>query len=130
MRMSSAEYQKRFGSGVGNQVVGPKKAAIRLSKTDKMSKVEREYGRILEAEFRGLEVRYEEFTFKLPGGNYTPDFTVWDRERLVLAVETKGAYRLGSAGRSHFAFKSAREAWPNIRFRFAQSTKDGWVVSE
>lgn len=135
-RITAAEFQKRNGSGIGNQVVNtpPKKPAIRLSAPKKMSKPEEQYMRILQTEFpasQGFRVVHEGISFKLDGGLYSPDMTVWSGDRLVLVVEVKGGFRLGSAGRSHFAFKTARAVWPNLRFRFAQSSgKTGWSVAE
>jgi len=127
--MTAADFQKLHGSGAGNQDVS-KKPAIRLPKEKKMSKPEREYERILRNEFPQCEIRHEGISFKLEGGLYTPDFTVWNGIILALVVEVKGAYRLQSAGRSHFAFKSAKAAWPHIKFRFAQCGKDGWNITE
>jgi hypothetical protein len=129
MRMTAAQYQNQFGSGIWNQDVSVKKPAIRLPKATKMSKPEAEYERILRMEFPTAEVKREAISFKLDGGNYTPDFTVWQGSILVLAVEVKGAYRLHSAGRSHFAYKTAKAAWPHVRFRFAQREKNGWSIS-
>lgn len=110
------------------------KASIRMPKPVKMSKVEEEYERILTTEFpvsMGYKIRYEAITFKLAGGNYTPDFTVWDNYGLWLSVECKGGFRLGSAGRSHFAFKAAVSEWPKVKFRFAQKdAKTGWKTVE
>jgi hypothetical protein len=133
IRLSAAEFQKQFGTSLGNQVVNdkPKGPAIRLPKPKKMTKAEEEYGRILQIEFAaGGEVKFEAISFKLDGGVYSPDFSVWDGPRLLLCVEVKGSYRLHSAGRSHMAFKAARAAWPNIRWRFAQASKDGWRTVE
>ena len=134
IRLTASEFQKQFGSSIGNQIVSKqpeKKAAIRLPKPKTMTKAEEEYQRILEIEFvAGGEVKFEAISFKLGGGVYTPDFTVWDGSRLLLCVEVKGSYRLHSAGRSHMAFKAARAAWPNIRWRFAHFTKDGWMTAE
>lgn len=107
------------------------KPAIRMPAPVKMSKPEAEYERILKIEFPMFEVRYEAITLKLPGGNYTTDFVVMNANRIILMVEVKGSFRLGSAGRSHMAFKAAVAAWPHIRFRFAQRDKLGdWRTVE
>lgn len=132
-RMSAAEFQAAFGSGIGNQDVSAKKPAIRLPKLDKMTKTEREYERILQTEFPaslGYEVKYEAISFKLDGGLYSPDFSVWTGRMLVLCVETKGSVRLGSASRSHMAFRAARKSWPHIKWRFAQWTGSSWTTAE
>lgn len=124
--MKSHEFQRLYGHGGTAPAAKP---AIRMPRLDKMTKVEAEYGRLLSTEFYGLsyDIRFEAITFKLPGGSrYTPDWTVWLERSLLLAVECKGAFRLGSAGRSHTAFKECIAAFPNIIFRFAQKSKDGW----
>jgi hypothetical protein len=135
-RYTAAEFRARQNlppPGSNAQVISTSKPAIRVSTGPKMRKTEIEYEQILETEFsrgNGYEVRFEVITFRLAGGNYTPDFTIWDKQRLFLVVECKGSYRLGSAGRSHMAFKSAIAAFPHLRFRFAQKSKDGWAVKE
>lgn len=107
---------------------------IRLHKERKMSKVESEYEQLLMREFPeslGYKVRYETITLRLPGGSrYTPDFTVFRVNAGILMVETKGMYRLGSAGRSHMAFNEAMAAFPEYAFRFAQKTPSGWITKE
>lgn len=130
IRLSAAEFKKQFGGVAVGTVKDCGKPGIRLPKPVKMSKVEDEYGRILITEFACHVLKYEAITLRLAGGNYTPDWTVWLGDRLLLCVECKGAYRLGSAGRSHMAFKAAIAAWPHIKFRFAQKSKDGWQTVE
>lgn len=131
--MNAAEYRKRMGlPPAGDTPLVPNsKPSIRLAAPVKMTKVEAEYEHILKMQFPICEVWYERVTFRLPGGSrYCPDFTVWENDRLVLVVETKGAFRLGSAGRSHTAFKECIAAMPDIRFRFAQKSKEGWKTVE
>ena len=133
IRLTASEFQKQFGSSIGNQIVStPKeKPAIRLPRPKTMSKAEEEYERILRLEWgHEFEIRHADIAFKLDGGLYTPDFSVWLKSDLVMCVEVKGSYRLHSAGRSHMAFKAARVKWPEIRWRFAQFTKDGWKTAE
>jgi hypothetical protein len=123
--MSSAEFQAQFGS-VKQAASRP---AIRVPKP-RMTKTEAEYERILHTQFpasMGFVVQFEGLSFRLPSGTrYTPDFVIWDGNKILLAVEVKGSYRLGSAGTSHEKFKAAMAAYPEIRWRYAQKTKDGW----
>lgn len=134
--MSAAEYRRSMGMPVAGELAGAAKSAgkpaIRMPAPLKMTKVEVEYERILKIEFPNFyDVRFEAITLRLPGGSrYTPDFSVWHERALLLLVETKGAYRLSSAGRSHTAFKEAIAAFPHFKFRFAQKSKDGWKTME
>lgn len=105
--------------------------SIRLPKEAEPNKTEAEYGRILQVQFPGKTILYEAVTFRLKcGARYTPDWTVWIGPTILLAVECKGAFRLGSADRSNLAFKSAIAEFPNIRWRHAQKSKDGWKITE
>ena len=129
-RMTSAEFRQRMGA---TPVVStkPSSNAIRLPKQRKQSKAEAEYGRILQAEFIGCEVLYEAISFRLPSGTrYCPDWTVWHKRELVLIVEVKGGFRLGSAGASARAFKECIAAFPHLAFRHAHKTGDGWAKVE
>jgi hypothetical protein len=129
--MNTTAYRQMMGlpppGGVSDipQTAGNPK--IRLPKPPTPNKCESEYGRILSAEFHGHDVRYEAITLRLPGGNYTPDWSVWNGSALVLLVECKGGHRHHSAGRSHMAFKAAIAAFPNLVFRFAQKSPNGWA---
>lgn len=59
-----------------------------------------------------------------PGTYYTPDF-VFVRDGQVVAVEVKGRYRLGSAGRAYTAFMAARDRFPWIAFEWWTAAADG-----
>jgi len=113
-----------------------RKPGIRVPKKREPNKTEEDYSWELFSEFGNClggtwSVKYEAITFKLSGGNYTPDWTVWRNAELVLVVECKGPYRLGSASASHRAFKEAASAWPLIAFRYAKQNKDKtWEVTE
>lgn len=108
-----------------------KRPSIRVPAKSEMSGVEAEYERMLKLEFPTSKILYERFTLRLPGGSaYTPDFTIWAANMLFRVVEVKGPYRLKSAGRSHIVFIECIAAFPNITFRFAQKTPDGWEVHE
>jgi len=74
----------------------------------------------------GSPVRYEPLTFRLPGGSrYTPDFV----EGLT-CYEVKGSRRLGSHGRALTAFREARAAFPQFRFRWFEMTGGGVFVEK
>lgn len=142
--MKHSDYRKMMGlpppGGIQNtdpvnplSGIGPqKRPAIRMPRTRTPNKTEAVYGRMLRSEFPDCEVIYEGVSFKLPGGNYTPDWTVWRGAALVLAVEVKGGHRFNSAGRSHMAFKAAAATFPFVTFRFAQLKTGGtwtWLDS-
>lgn len=76
---------------------------------------------------RGLG-RFEPVVFRLPGGNYTPDWMTID-DGIPTFHEVKGSYRFGSESRAHLAFLSAAAAFPFFRFIWAQKQKGGkWVT--
>lgn len=101
------------------------KASIRMPKEKVPNKGEAEFGRLLQAAFPASEVRYEAICFRLPSGTrYTPDWTVF-RPEGMLAVEIKGAYRLGSAGASARAFKEACSSYREIEFWHATKDENG-----
>jgi hypothetical protein len=132
-RMSSEEYQKRYGSiRPGSDVRPASPPPIRLPKPSAANKTEERYGHVLQCEFKessGYRIGYEEITLRLKDGTkYTPDWIVWKGSEVVLAVECKGSFKLGSQGRSVTAFKRAIHDFPEIEFRFAQDSKDGWRV--
>lgn len=131
-RLSSKEYRAWMGLDptTGKSDFYPSNK-IRLPKPSNMSKAEADYGRILCSEFRTAVIAFEPITLRLPSGaRYTPDWIVWEGARIALAVEVKGAYRLGSASRSALAFKEAIAAFPHIRFRHAHKSKEGWQTAE
>jgi hypothetical protein len=86
------------------------------------------------------ELHYEGLTFRLPGGSrYTPDWVLC-MPLLVMPVrddpkgaffltcfEVKGSYRLGSHGRALTAFREARAAFQNIKFRWFEKSGGGFV---
>lgn len=109
-----------------------RKPSIRLPRRTKMSKPEQEYKAALQVEFPDCRVDFEKWSLRLESGaRYTPDFTVWRANELVICVEVKGGFRLKSAARSYLAFKTAITEWPNLRFRFAEKREDGtWATVE
>lgn len=131
-RMSAAEFRAQFGSKISSTVTNHEKPPIRLPKSNEPNKTEGRYGDVLAIEFRerdGYTVQYECLSLKLKDGTrYTPDWIVWKGAEIVLAVECKGSFKLGSNGRSVAAFKRAISDFPHIKFRFAQDSKNGWRV--
>lgn len=113
-----------------------KKPSIRIPRARKMTPSEQEYGAMLRKEFPTARVDYQGITLHLPGGiRYRPDFAVWHGTQayLIRIVEVKGksAGKLRGNDRSKAAFKIAIEAFPMIRFRFAEKREDGtWATVE
>ena len=74
----------------------------------------------------GSPVRYEPLTLRLPGGSrYTPDFVDG-----LTCYEVKGSRRLPSHGRALTAFREARAAFPQFRFRWFEMTAGGVFVEK
>ena len=72
--------------------------------------------------------RYEPITFRMPGGNYTPDWMTMD-DGVPTFHEVKGAYRFASQSRAVLGFKSAAAAFPFFNFVWATLGKGGtWDV--
>lgn len=89
-----------------------------------------------EAEFamyylRGKDARYEALTFRMANGHrYTPDWVVWNSERLVLyCYEVKGAHAFHSQRSAKLAFDQAKIEFPWVEWIWATKTKDGWVIT-
>ena len=125
--MSAAQFRAMHGA----VPVQPKAGNhIRLPKPLKMTKTETECLRILSIEFPACRIEFQPMRLRLPSGcYYKPDFGVFMEGGgllFMLLVEVKGAYRLGSAGRSALAFKSAIAAFPEFKFRHATKTAEGW----
>ena len=128
-QMTSAEFQARYGNA-GRNSDPPKRPAIRMPAPTSENKNEAAYRRVLEIEFRDCDVRYEAIKLRLPSGTtYTPDFSIFQPSGRLLLVEVKGSYRLGSASKSAHAFKEAVSAFPEISFRHATASKDGWIIT-
>lgn len=102
-----------------------------MPKAPAPNKGEAAYSLILRSEFPGCQIEYEAVTLRLPSGTrYTADWAVWMPGARLLLVEVKGSYRLGSADRSALAFKSAVAAYPDIEFRHATKSQDGWDITK
>jgi len=130
-RMTAAEYRKSLGLQTSGSDIRPKTAPpIRLPKPTAANKTEERYGHVLQIEFResaGFRIEYERLTLRLDAGTrYTPDWIVWKGAEIVLVVEVKGSFKLGSQGRSVAMFKQAICDFPHFKFRFAQDTGHGW----
>jgi hypothetical protein len=105
------------------------KPKTRMPAAKKVSKTEAAYGELLRREFPGKIIRNQDWTARLLSGvRYTPDFTVWDGSTLLLCVEVKGSYRLGSAADSRTRFLTAAVDFPEVQWRHVQKTADGWTV--
>lgn len=109
----------------------PKKRAVSPIRVKKnasgMNKTEEKFNREV---LLGLG-KYEAITFHLSGGAYTPDFYFVNPDtNEICLIEVKGSYRLGSQGRSVFAFKQASAEYPQFRFMFAKLADDGrtWTI--
>ncbi len=116
-----------------NAISAKHKPAIRIPKPREIGAAEDAYRTLLIKEFQTAEIRYEGMSFRLNSGAlYTPDFTVWEGESLILAVEVKGIIaKRHSAARSILAFKTAASEWRAIQFRYAAKQKDGsWNITE
>lgn len=113
--------------------VKKRRPKTKMPAAKKISKTETAYGELLKREFRGKIIRNQDWTARLLSGvRYTPDFTVWEMTDrgpvLLLCVEVKGTYRLGSAADSRTKFLTAAVDFPEISWRHVQKTADGWDV--
>ena len=101
---------------------------IRLPSSREPNKTELAYkGRVQDSiEFSACTWLYEAITLRLRSGTiYTPDWTVWRGQTLVLCIEVKGAHIKRDASKEKF--KQAIADFPHLRFEFAQLTKAGWA---
>ncbi len=122
-RISSEEYRRRVGAPVAE------KPQIRLKPMDSgPNKTEEAYGRILRSEFPNRDVIYEGISFRLASGLFTPDWTVWFSNVIVLVVEVKGGFIKRDSSLSKF--KEARAKWHAIKFRIAQKRGHDFVIAE
>ncbi len=125
------EFKRLHGSPFGNQDVSRKPMnALRMPAPPKMTKAEEQYGRILQTQYpyrASHEIMFESISFRLRNGTrYTPDWVVFGGAQIVLVVEVKGSFRLGSAGTSAMKVKDFVVDYPMIPFRHVQKQKDGW----
>jgi len=128
-RMSADEFRQQFG-GKPQAVASGK---MRLPRTPKMTYAEATYERMLRGEFPDpYEIRFERLTLILDSGTrYTPDFSVWFENKIVLCVEVKGRVKLKSFDRAATKFKEAITSFPNITFRHAFLTNGNeWIMQE
>ncbi len=124
-RISAVEYRRRVGITPDGRVQG---AQVRLPDLHGPNKTEEAYGRILRSEFPESEVIYEGISFRLGSGLFTPDWTVWILNVIVLAVEVKGGFIKRDSSLSKF--KEARAKWPAIKFRIAQKRGTTFAIAE
>ena len=105
---------------------------IDIPKRGKPNKTEAEYGRMLQMEFPGSDVRFEGMTFRMSNGHkYTPDWTV-DTELGMLFVEVKArgknGFRHPSYQRARLAFDQCTKEYPVFLWRWAEKIKGEWDV--
>lgn len=104
---------------------------VRLDGDNYRSELERRFARewITPQEMAGdiARWRYEPITFKLPGGNYTPDFMIeWSDGRRITFAETKGWTK--SLRADHRAFEEAANTHTWARFVWVTwDTHSGWA---
>lgn len=89
-----------------------------------------------EAEFamlylRGKDAKYEALTFHMANGHrYTPDWVVWDSNRLELeCYEVKGSHAFHSQRSARLAFDQAKIEFPWVRWVWATKTTSGWEMT-
>lgn len=137
--MSAYEFQQRWGhpsqrpSSIKppSTEATPPKAKIRLPKLLSANKTEQEFinraAELLPGHYPELQAQFSPLTLILPSGTrYTPDIVFWDGNKIVAMVETKGSHIHNPT--SLEKFKSARAAFPQLQFYFAQKLKTGWSV--
>jgi hypothetical protein len=138
-KMSAWEFQQRWGhpsprlpnTKPPSTDAPQPKAKIRLPKLPSANKTEQEFinraAELLPGHHAGLEAQFSPITLILPSGTrYTPDIVFWEGNKIVAMVETKGSHIHNPT--SLEKFKSARAAFPQIQFYFAQKLKTGWSV--
>jgi hypothetical protein len=132
-RWEGGELVRNFDSGgvrINLPLVPNPKPAIRIPKRRIPNATEQRWKDDHSHLWPVVDFRYEEVSFRLPSGClYTPDWTLWHRDRLTAAVEVKGAF-LGHAARSILAWKEAAAEWPAVTFIFAQWKDGEWAESE
>lgn len=94
----------------------------------KMTKTEREYLALLLRTHGENDVVFQGITLRMKNGHkYTPDFVVYEWDRISLH-EVKGGYRLGSYQRARLAFDQARVEWPMFSFWWAEKRNGEWKI--
>lgn len=128
---------RKFGAALVNQNPQPAASpasekcsggpAIRIPARNGPNRTERRCAdEYLPRHWPGLRYAFASIKFVLPSGTvYTPDWTVWDGDRLVAAVEVKGAHVHNA--RSGQAFKEALVAFPAHTWAFAQWKRNLWL---
>lgn len=91
------------------------------------NKTEREYERILRAQYPDAEIRWEAYTLRLADRcSYSPDFSVLHRDNTIDFHEVKGGYVFPKA---LVKLRVAAQEFPH-RFFLAQKTKGEWKITE
>lgn len=144
IRLSAADFQKQFGSSLGNQVVNrttaepitkdskaekKEKPQIRLPKKREPNKTEMEFIMRCRELYPKAEIQYEAISLRLPSGTvYTPDIGIFEIGKPIIFYEVKGPHIHNE--RSVHAFKEAKAAFPHFQFIFAQKRESGWTTTE
>lgn len=119
MRWTEDQYQaylKRMGKAEKEKPVVKSK---RLP-----NKTELEYKALFLA---GMDARYEAHTFHMANSHeYTPDWCIYENDKLVAVVECKGGYAFGSQSHSRLAFDQCRCEFQGVKFVWARKGKKGW----
>lgn len=119
-RMSLDQYGAWLRKQTGSQ-----KQAVKIDKPKsgrKKSSVEREYENLF---LVGKKYKYEGITLHLENGlRYTCDFFVFRKQDIPMVIETKGAHKLPSEGRSRMAFLQAKLEYPCFSFHWIVRGKD------
>ena len=122
------EHQEKHGFGIPNSTV-TKTPTPSVTKRQRMTKVEAEYGMILESMKRRHEIvdwQFEGITFRLADDcRYTPDFfvIVTLHPLLLRFVETKGKHIWDD---SKVKFRVAKEKYPWAEWCMWQKKSSGW----
>lgn len=101
--------------------------AVKPRRAIEPNKTEREFERILRAQYPNAIIRWEAYTLKLASRtNYTPDFSVIHPDNSLDFYEVKGAYIFPKAITKP---KIAAQEFPH-RFFLAQKLKGEWKITE
>lgn len=130
-RMTSAEFKRRFGGGLGlstDPEIAKEKPAIKWPASSEPNKTEAAWMEVARRIWPDCAVLYEPITLRLPSGTrYTPDVVMMRGKEIVALCEVKGAHIHNE--RSVHAIKEARSAFRMWDFYFCQLVKGEWRVS-
>lgn len=91
------------------------------------NKTEREYWRMLQAQFPQAEIRWESYTLRMASrATYSPDFSILHADGVLDFHEVKGAYVFPKA----LAKLRIAAGLFSHKFTLAQKLKRGWQITE